>query len=54
VDRPTVEAADEAVKEECMQIARELRELGIGWIAAHSPQVKGASNASSAPPRTGR
>ena len=36
-----VEAADEAVKEEWTQIGRALRELGIGWIAAHSPQAKG-------------
>jgi hypothetical protein len=36
-----VEAADEAVKQEWTQIGRALRELGIGWIAAHSPQAKG-------------
>ena len=41
VNRPSVEAADEAVKEEWTQIGRALRELGIGWIAAHSPQAKG-------------
>jgi len=41
VNRPVVEAADEAVKEELTQIGRALRELGIGWIAAHSPQAKG-------------
>jgi transposase len=41
VNRPPVEAADEAVKEELTQIGRALRELGIGWIAAHSPQAKG-------------
>jgi len=41
VNRPTVEGADEAVKEEWTQIGRALRELGIGWIAAHSPQAKG-------------
>jgi hypothetical protein len=41
VNRPRVEAADEAVKEEWTQIGRALRELGIGWIAAHSPQAKG-------------
>ena len=40
-NRPAVEAADEAVKEEWTQIGRALRELGIGWIAAHSPQAKG-------------
>ena len=41
VNRPQPEAADEAVKEERTQIGRALRELGIGWIAAHSPQAKG-------------
>ena len=41
VNRPAVEAADEAVKEEWTQIGRALRELEIGWIAAHSPQAKG-------------
>jgi transposase len=41
VNRPRVEAADEEVKEELTQIGRALRELGIGWIAAHSPQAKG-------------
>jgi len=41
VNRPLVEAGDEAVKEEWTQIGRSLRELGIGWIAAHSPQAKG-------------
>jgi transposase len=41
VNRPPLEAADEAVKEELTQIGRALRELGIGWIAAHSPQAKG-------------
>jgi len=41
VNRPRVEAADEAVKEEWTQIGRALGELGIGWIAAHSPQAKG-------------
>ncbi len=41
VNRTPVEAADEAVKEELTQIGRALRELGIGWIAAHSPQAKG-------------
>ena len=41
MNRPVVEAADEAVKEELTQIGRALRELGIGWIAAHSPQAKG-------------
>jgi hypothetical protein len=41
VNRPVLEAADEAVKEELTQIGRALGELGIGWIAAHSPQAKG-------------
>src|SRR5208337_4257610 len=41
VNRPRVEAADEGVKQEWTQIGRALRELGIGWIAAHSPQAKG-------------
>ena len=41
VNRPAVEAADEAVKQAWTQIGRALRELGIGWIAAHSPQAKG-------------
>ena len=41
VNRPRLEAADEAVQEELTQIGRGLRELGIGWIAAHSPQAKG-------------
>ncbi len=41
VNRPRVEAADEAVKPAWTQIGRALRELGIGWIPAHSPQAKG-------------
>jgi len=41
VNRPVLAAADEVVKEEWTQIGRALRELGIGWIAAHSPQAKG-------------
>ena len=41
VNRPVPVAADEAVPEELTQIGRALRELGIGWIAAHSPQAKG-------------
>jgi len=41
VNPPALEAADEAVKEELTQIGRALRELGIEWIAAHSPQAKG-------------
>lgn len=34
-------AADEAGPEARTQIGRALKELGIGWIAAHSPQAKG-------------
>ena len=42
VNRPAREAGeDEAVPEEWTQIGRALRELGIGWVAAHSPQAKG-------------
>jgi hypothetical protein len=42
VNKPVVEASDdEAVKEETTQIGRALKELEIGWIAAHSPQAKG-------------
>src|SRR5437667_3732595 len=41
VNRPQVEAADEAVEDEPTQIGRALEELGIGWIPAHSPQAKG-------------
>ena len=41
VNRPQVEAADEAVEKEQTQIGRALEELGIGWIPAHSPQAKG-------------
>jgi transposase len=41
VNRPPVEVSDEEVKEELTQIGRALRELGIGWIPAHSPQAKG-------------
>src|SRR6266446_4843015 len=41
VNAPAPEAADEAVEEDLTQIGRALRELGIGWIAAHSPQAKG-------------
>jgi len=41
LNAPVPEAADEAVEEELTQIGRALRELGIGWIAAHSPQAKG-------------
>ena len=41
VNRPRREAEDEAWPEALTQIGRALRELGIGWIAAHSPQAKG-------------
>jgi DNA-binding Lrp family transcriptional regulator len=41
VNAPPPEAADEAVKEEVTQIGRALKELGIGWVAAGSPQAKG-------------
>ena len=39
VNRPGREADDEAWPE--AQIGRALKELGVGWIAAHSPQAKG-------------
>lgn len=35
------EEAEAAVEEARTQIGRALKELGIGWIAAHSPQAKG-------------
>src|SRR6184192_3544168 len=35
VNAPQPEAADEAVEEELTQIGRALREMEIGWIAAH-------------------
>jgi transposase len=41
VNRPLREAEDEAWPEVLTQIGRALRELGIGWRAAHSPQAKG-------------
>jgi len=41
VNRPARHAEDEAWEEELTQIGRALRELGIGWIPAHSPQAKG-------------
>ncbi len=41
VNRPACQAEDEAWPEALTQVGRALRELGIGWIAAHSPQAKG-------------
>jgi len=41
VNRTPQEAEDEAWPEVLTQIGRALRELGIGWLAAHSPQAKG-------------
>ncbi len=41
VNRPAPHAEDEAWEEELTQIGRALRELGVGWIPAHSPQAKG-------------
>jgi len=41
VNRRFQEAQDEAWPEALTQIGRALRELGIGWTAAHSPQAKG-------------
>src|SRR2546425_2936267 len=41
VNRPARNGEDEAWEEELTQIGRALRELGIGWIPAHSPQAKG-------------
>jgi transposase len=41
VNRPAPHPQDEAWEEELTQIGRALRELEIGWIAAHSPQAKG-------------
>jgi hypothetical protein len=41
VNRPARPAPDEAWPEALTQIGRALRELGIGWIPAHSPQAKG-------------
>src|SRR5947208_14083115 len=38
VNAPQPEAADEAVEEERTQIGRALREMEIGWCAAHSPR----------------
>ena len=41
VNRPPQETEDEAWPEGLTQIGRALRELGIGWLPAHSPQAKG-------------
>ncbi len=41
VNRPVRQAEDEAWPEAWTQIGRALKELGTGWIAAHSPQAKG-------------
>jgi DNA-binding Lrp family transcriptional regulator len=41
VNQPVRQAEDEAWEVALTQIGRALRELGIGWIPAHSPQAKG-------------
>jgi transposase len=41
VNQPQRHQADEGREETRTQIGRALNELGIGWIAAHSPQAKG-------------
>jgi hypothetical protein len=41
VNRPQRHGVEEAGEEARTQIGRALKELGIGWIAAHSPQAKG-------------
>ena len=41
VHTPQRQGADEVWPEARTQIGRALKELGIGWIAAHSPQAKG-------------
>ncbi len=41
VNRPQRHEVDEAWEEAKTQLGRALSELGIGWIAAHSPQAKG-------------
>jgi hypothetical protein len=41
VNRPPREAEDEAWPEVLTQVGRALRELGVGWLPAHSPQAKG-------------
>ncbi len=39
--RPGESKEQQRIAERLMQIGRALRELGIGWIAAYSPQAKG-------------
>jgi hypothetical protein len=41
LNRAHQEAEDEAWPEALTQVGRALRELGIGWLPAHSPQAKG-------------
>ena len=41
LNRAHEEAEDEAWPEVLTQVGRALRELGIGWLPAHSPQAKG-------------
>ena len=41
VPRAPESAAERVERDRLTQIGRGLRELGIGWIAAHSPQAKG-------------
>jgi len=41
VNQPVRQAEDEDWEAALTQIGRALRELGIGWIPAHSPQAKG-------------
>jgi DNA-binding Lrp family transcriptional regulator len=41
LNRAPEEAEDEAWPEVLTQVGRALRELGIGWLPAHSPQAKG-------------
>src|SRR6266404_1438658 len=41
VNRPARETDEEAWPEAWTQIGRALKELGAGWIGAHSPQAKG-------------
>ena len=53
VNRPVREADDEAWPEAWTQIGRALKELGVGWIAAHSPQAKGRIERFFGRPRTG-